>query len=137
MARKEKWVTICPKCGSTDISPESNPVYIMFGLSTSYKQCETCGHHGLIFPKVPKSKVPKKPKSSSKVKNPLMVQTTWGEGYFKYLVYIGLPLTILIDLVTLHLVQSGALQSNITPLMILITLVIWLLGLYFLFRRQK
>jgi DNA-directed RNA polymerase subunit RPC12/RpoP len=95
MAKKEKWVTICPKCGSSDISPESNPVYIESGLSTSYKQCENCGHHGLVFPQVPLSKVPKKTKPLSNVKNPTCVQTGYGEGYWKYLIYLVVPLAIL------------------------------------------
>lgn len=139
MSKKEKWVTICPKCGSTDISPESNAVYIDSGLSTSYKQCEHCGHHSLVFPQVPKSKVPKNPKPVSKVKRPLYVQTGWGMGEFKYIIYIGLPLTLLIYLALWPLTQLGAMPLGIRPIRplgIAFLLIIWLIGLYFLFKNQ-
>jgi len=131
MGRKEKWVTICPKCGSTDISPESNAVYAGFN---QYKQCENCGHHGIIFPQVPKSKAPKKPKSPEKVKEPLMVQTAWGEGYFKYYIYLLLPLTIFMDIA---LWRFGYLYSQnpvIVTIGIFINLAVWLLGTVYLLR---
>jgi hypothetical protein len=84
------------KCGSSDISAESDPAYISSGLSGSYKQCENCGYHGLVFPQVPTSKVPKNPKPARKIKKPQMVQTGYGEGYFRYLLYISVPITLLI-----------------------------------------
>ena len=137
MVKKEKWVTICPKCGSTDVSPESNPAYIDSGLSTSYKQCENCGHHGLVFPKVPKSKVPKKTKPLSKVKNPTMVQTGYGEGYFKYLIYVSIPIMIFAYLAIFSSGYSGNNLYLAAPLTISLTLLILILGTYYLFRRQK
>lgn len=52
--------------------------------------------HGFIFPEAPASQVPEKPKSAEEIKDAEFVQTSYGRGYFKYLVYIGIPLMILI-----------------------------------------
>jgi len=49
----------------------------------------------MIFPEVPASQVPKKPKDVKEIKDIQFVQTSYGRGYLKYLIYIGIPLTIL------------------------------------------
>lgn len=96
MASKEKYVTICPKCGSADVSPENDPAYVASGLSNQFMQCNNCGHHGMVFPEVPESQVPKKPKNIKEIKDIEFMQTSYGRGYFKYLVYIGMPFAVLI-----------------------------------------
>ncbi|MFQ5647634.1 MAG: hypothetical protein ACE5FW_00170 [Candidatus Aenigmatarchaeota archaeon] len=92
---KDYYVTVCPKCGSDNIKSETNPAYAITGLLTQFKQCGNCGHHGQVFPESPKSEVLKKPKSAKKVEEKDLVQVSFGRGYFKYLVYIAVPLLIL------------------------------------------
>jgi len=77
------------------VSPENNPVYVATGLSNQFMQCNNCGHHGMVFPEVPESQAPKKPKDIKEIKNIQFVQTSFGKGYLKYWVYIGIPLTVL------------------------------------------
>lgn len=101
MRDKEKYITICPKCGSDDVSPEQDPAYVDSGLSSQFMQCNNCGHHGFIFPEAPASQVPKKSKETGKIKNIEFVQTSYGRGYFKYLIYIGMPFAVLILLLFL------------------------------------
>ncbi len=101
MAIKEKYVSVCPKCGSADVSPEQDAAYVASGLSGQFMQCSNCGHHGFIFPEAPASQVPEKPKSAEEVKDAEFVQTSYGRGYFKYLAYIGMPLAVLILILAL------------------------------------
>ena len=68
MSEKEKLVMICPKCGSSDVSPDlSNPALVYGGLIP--KRCYNCGHTGQVFPEVEEKAVPKKPMEPSKVKD--------------------------------------------------------------------
>ena len=92
---KDYYVTVCPKCGSDNVKSETNPAYAFTGLLTQFKQCMNCGHHGQFFPEDLKSKVTKTPKKREDVKGREMVQTSFGKGYFKYLIYIAIPLTLL------------------------------------------
>jgi hypothetical protein len=134
MAKKEKWVSICPKCGSTNVSPESNPVYMESGLSGSYKQCENCGHHGLVFPQVPQSKVPKKTKPLGEIKNCIRVQTGYGEGYWKYLIYLIVPLALLTFIFwSFNRTDSLYLPA---PLTISMAALLLILGLIHIFKDQ-
>jgi transcription elongation factor Elf1 len=93
--KKEYHVFICPKCRSDDVSAEKNPAYVATGLLTQFKQCNNCGHHGQVFPEVLRSEVPKKPKSIKEIKQRELVQTSFGKGYFKYVIYITIPLSII------------------------------------------
>lgn len=86
---KEHYVTICPKCHSSDVSMEKNPVYAITGLLIHFKQCNNCGHHGQVFPEVPASEVPKKPKNIKKIKERQFVQTSYGKGYYKFILLLA------------------------------------------------
>ncbi len=103
--RKEKYVTVCPKCGSSDVLPEQDPAYAGLGFP-QFKQCNHCGHHGMIFPEVSASQVPKNPKSAKEIKDIQFVQTHFGKGYLKYWIYIGIPLMTLM-LILLLLTQQA------------------------------
>ena len=73
---KRKLITICPLCHSKDVSADfSNYAAVYTGLFNNIKTCYNCGHTGMIFPQVPKSKVPKKPKDKRKIKHRKFVQT--------------------------------------------------------------
>lgn len=85
---KEKYVTICPKCGSDDVQGETNPAYVDAGLFNQFKQCNNCSHHGQIFPEVPKSKVTKNPKKPEEVKDRQLVEPSLGKGYYKFIHYM-------------------------------------------------
>lgn len=54
---KEKFIRVCPFCGSIDVSHEQNPSYIIQATALGGFQCNDCGHHGL-FPEVPTSEIP-------------------------------------------------------------------------------
>ena len=99
--KKEDYVTICPKCKSTDISFEKNLAYVWTGLLNQFKECKHCGHHELIFPKILKSKVPKNPKNINQIKDRELVQTSFGRGYYKYFLYIEIPLFIIMLIIYL------------------------------------
>ena len=96
MPKKEDYVTVCPKCGSDNVSFEKEAAYVATGLSNQYKECNNCGYHGLIFPEAPRSQVTEKPKDIKEVKKVELVQTSFGKGYFKYLLYIAVPILIII-----------------------------------------
>ncbi|MBW1838884.1 MAG: hypothetical protein JRI49_03030 [Deltaproteobacteria bacterium] len=93
--KKERYVAVCPKCGSDDVKMETNPAYATSGLNMQFKQCMNCGHHGQFFPEVPKSKVTKNPKKPSEVKDRRLVQTSYGKANWAYVKYIGLPITLI------------------------------------------
>ncbi|HJW96617.1 MAG TPA: hypothetical protein VJ485_00465 [archaeon] len=92
---KERYVTVCPKCGSDDVQGETNPAYAASGLFNQFKQCNNCGHHGEFFPEVPKSKVAKIPKRPGEVKNKQLVEPSLGKGYYNWFKYIVIPLAII------------------------------------------
>lgn len=55
--KKEQYVQVCPKCGSTRVHVDfSNPVVWAYGTTTKYR-CESCGHMAPIFPEMPKKEV--------------------------------------------------------------------------------
>ena len=85
---KERFVPVCPKCGSDDVQSETNPAYASSGLLTQFKQCNNCGHHGQFFPEVPKSKVTKTPKKAEEVKDRQLVELSLGKGYYKFIHYM-------------------------------------------------
>ncbi len=98
--KKERYVMVCPKCGSTDIKAETNPAYAITGLVLNFKQCCNCGHHGQFFPEELRTEVRKSPKKPKDVKGKNLVEVSFGRGYMKYLLYIAIPLTILAFLIT-------------------------------------
>ena len=56
----EKLVRICPKCKSTDISPDlSIQSYGQGSFFNGYK-CNKCGYSGQLFPEIKKSSKNKK-----------------------------------------------------------------------------
>lgn len=65
---KEKFIRVCPFCGSIDVSHEQNPSYIIQATALGGFQCNDCGHHGL-FPEVPTSEIPGL--KSERVDNPV------------------------------------------------------------------
>ncbi len=94
--QKERYIAICPKCGSSNVKAETNPIYGATGLSTQFKQCNNCGHHGQVFPEVLESKVPKKVKKPEEVKEKQQVQTSFGKGYYKFLLYVIAPILVIL-----------------------------------------
>ena len=96
---KEKYVTVCPKCGSRDVTFEKQAAYVYTGLSNQFKQCNNCGYHGMIFPEVPVSGVEEQPLKAEEVKDRVVVQTSFGKGYLRYLLYIAIPLAAIVLLV--------------------------------------
>lgn len=78
---KKKYIVICPKCGSAYVSADfSNPALVSTGLFSNIKKCGHCGHSGIMFPQVPASQVPKKPKNPDDVKGRTLVDITFGRG---------------------------------------------------------
>ncbi len=99
--KKERYVMVCPKCGSTDIKAETNPAYAITGLVLNFKQCMNCGHHGQFFPEELRTEVRKTPKKREHVKGKTMVEVSFGRGYMKYLLYILIPLFLIFLLLRL------------------------------------
>ncbi|MFH1977746.1 MAG: hypothetical protein ABIJ92_00270 [Candidatus Aenigmatarchaeota archaeon] len=97
---KEKYVTVCPKCDSTDVKMDTTPAYVATGLINQFKQCNNCGHHGMLFPEMPISQV-KKPKNVEQVKNKQLVPTAMGTGYFKFIIYILIPIIAILAFIGL------------------------------------
>ena len=92
---ERKYVTVCPKCGSKDVSFERNPAYAASGLLNNFKECDNCGHHGMLFPEVLRSNAGK---NTVNIKGRQMVQLSFGRGYYRYLIYFGIPLALIIFL---------------------------------------
>ena len=48
----EKYIKVCPKCGSSEVGPDfSNPAVWAYGSNPQYS-CDSCQHVGLVFPEV-------------------------------------------------------------------------------------
>ncbi len=100
---KERWITVCPKCGSTDVSADfSNPVGVVTGRFQNFKICNHCGYDSMIFPEVPESKV-QKPKDLKDVEKRTLVDVGYGQGvthfWWKIVGPIGLVLNIYMYLI--------------------------------------
>jgi len=96
MSKKENYVIVCPKCGSSNVSFEQEAAYVATGLLNQFKQCNNCGYHGMIFPEVPRSQVKEIPKNEVKEKkNVKLEQTSFGEGYSKFIIYILIPFILI------------------------------------------
>jgi len=96
--KNELYVPVCPKCGSLDVKSETNPTYAITGLMSVFKQCNACDHHGLVFPEIPASQVTR-PTPPENVAERQMVQTAYGKGYWKYLIYVVIPLALLMVII--------------------------------------
>lgn len=85
--QKEKFVKICPKCGSKDVQTDySNAAVWAYGAPTSNK-CDNCSHVAKVFPEVAESELKDfKPQKVDKT-----VDTKTGES-IGYLVWIVIPL---------------------------------------------
>ncbi|MFH1585552.1 MAG: hypothetical protein ABIB79_02205 [archaeon] len=76
--KAEKYITICPKCGSPDIqSGFSNAASANIGLAD--KICKNCGHTAQVFPEIPISEV-KKPKDPKTIKDRQLVNLAYASG---------------------------------------------------------
>jgi hypothetical protein len=99
--KKERWVKVCPKCGSKGVvGDDSVPVFASTGLFNSIKKCENCGHTGVFFPEVPKNKAPKKTISPEKVKSATYFEPTYGQGAVEFLKVLG-PVCLAIGLLSI------------------------------------
>lgn len=66
---KEKYVKICPKCGSIDVQTDfSNPADWALGITPRYK-CNSCNHESTIFPEVLVDEIENYKKTKSKETN--------------------------------------------------------------------
>ncbi len=93
---QERYVTICPRCGSKDIIIEQDAIYAATGLINQFKQCQGCGFHGSMFPQVKSSEAPKRPRKVKELPKAEIAQTSFGKGYYKYILYISMPLIIVL-----------------------------------------
>jgi hypothetical protein len=91
---KDRYVTVCPKCGSDNVKFETNPAYAYFGFINQFRQCCNCGHHGQVFPEELKSKVRKVPRKASEVTEKQFVEPMFGRGYSRVFWYIAFPISI-------------------------------------------
>ncbi len=97
---KGKYVMICPKCDSKDVTHDwSSPATVGSTLVNVMYKCNNCGHEGMVFPEVPENKVPKNPKPLKYVKERTLVDTTFGRGEFGILHLIS-PLLIISGLLS-------------------------------------
>ena len=115
---RERFVTICPKCGSMDVQGDTNPSYASSGL-TQFKQCNSCGHHGQFFPEVPESRAPKNPKRPAEVRDRQLVNPSYGQGEVGILRITGPLATISSILITLF--DSSAVVRMLAILFLLPT----------------
>ncbi len=46
---KNKWIKVCPKCGSTDIVPDLSASSIAKGTIFNSYKCNSCGYSGINF----------------------------------------------------------------------------------------
>ncbi len=76
---EEKYIKICPTCGSPDIEADfSNAAAVADGFFYS-KRCNNCGYNGGFFPEIPVSQL-KKPKNPNEIKNNQYVDKTYIKG---------------------------------------------------------
>ena len=88
--KKEEYVKICPKCGSTNVSVDfSNPTVWSYGAPSKH-QCKSCGHVAAVFPEVVKNKTESyKPKGKVEKSNRVDIKTGSTIGL---LIWIIIPL---------------------------------------------
>jgi len=104
--KKVKYVTICPICGSKDVSTDfSNPVAVTTGLFNNIKKCNHCGYTGMGFLEVPENQVPKKPKDIKTIKERRLVDVTYGRGMAGLWKYAG-PFGIVASLLVFFFYKS-------------------------------
>jgi transposase-like protein len=53
----DKYVKICPKCGSTNVKADLSQQSFGAGAEFSQYKCADCGYFSMIFPEAEKSKV--------------------------------------------------------------------------------
>ena len=135
---KEKYVRVCPKCGSTNVHADLSKDMIAWGGSTRMV-CDDCGYSAMLFPEVLKSQAGKlKAKSklkTEKQKRPTeksieskgIVKKTKFWGYFYLIIAILIILTGVITMYRDGLHEERLLVSLLMaalPLIIGIVLVI-------------
>ncbi len=64
--KKERYVKICPKCGSTDIITSTGR-YFIGGAEVYRDNCKDCGYEGVI-PEIKKSEIEKFKKELKRIK---------------------------------------------------------------------
>tara|TARA_Y100000310_G_C20689135_1_gene821038 strand:- start:291 stop:491 length:201 start_codon:yes stop_codon:yes gene_type:complete len=55
--KKEKYVKICPKCGSKDVSSDLSVASIARGSFQNDFKCNKCEYKGMFFPEIGESKL--------------------------------------------------------------------------------
>ena len=87
--KKEKYVRICPICGSTDVSPDfSIPAAVAAGALYMYR-CNRCDYVGVLFPEVLVDELPE-PEDIKRIKKDYPVMNiTYGRGIFALLKYLA------------------------------------------------
>lgn len=56
MEKEEKYVSICPVCGSLDIRADKSSLGVGYGAPLRSVRC-SCGYSAYVFPEVPESKI--------------------------------------------------------------------------------
>lgn len=65
MNKKEKYLTICPKCKSLDVSSDNSDTLAGFGIPANYK-CNKCNYVAKIFPQITEKQVLKQKNDTKK-----------------------------------------------------------------------
>jgi len=95
---KKKFITICPKCNSTDVKTDfSNPGLVGTGLFVNAKVCNNCGYSSNFFPEIEEDKLPEEKKIKKQEKKEL-VNTTYGKNInwlWRFSGPIGIGLSII------------------------------------------
>ncbi len=99
----EKYISICPKCGSSDVINDfSNPGAVATGLFNNTKKCNHCGNVGM-FPEVSESNRPETPIPIEDVEDRDFSQNIYGHSFEKFwkltgpIMLIGSLLSLLAD----------------------------------------
>lgn len=90
---EERYVKICPYCGSTDLSSHSEPAAVRTGMVDSVMKCNHCGYVGHIA-EISASEVPESPKPLDELPERPMVDKRYGKGIVTGVLKIVGPLMI-------------------------------------------
>jgi len=129
--KKQKFITVCPKCNSTDISVDfSNKATFAYGLPPKYI-CNNCDHRSEVFPEIPEEKTEQYKKHKKHITKEPQIDAT--PGYFA----LRLEFLIFFGLVGIVLALLGYYSESFFTLILGIIIIVFIIIMYRRIKRNR